>query len=79
MEEFSDKLYEILIKLPRKNLINIMWGALDEMQSYNGQSRQGCILEAMGAEKATSKSGSFKYKLPKTLAEIKRNTHTMGL
>jgi hypothetical protein len=79
MDELSDKLYEILIKLPRKNLVNIMWGALDEMQAYNGRSRQGCILEAMGAEKETSESGNFKYKLPKTLTKIKRNTDTMGL
>jgi hypothetical protein len=79
MDELNDKLYEILMKLPRRNLINIMWGALDEMQAYNGRSRQGCILEAMGAEIATSKNGSSKYKLPKSLTEIKRNTETMGL
>ena len=76
----QDRLYEILIKLPRKNLISLMWGALDIMQGYNGRTREGCILEAMGSEVLNNeKTGGFKYRLPATLKEIKENTDCLGL
>jgi hypothetical protein len=79
MDEMSDKLYELLMKLPKKNLINLMWGALDEMQAYNGRSRKSCILEAMGAEYIENmKTGGVKYKLPK-FKEIREITENMGL
>ncbi len=55
-----------------------MWGALDVMQGYNGRTRQGCILEAMGAEVKHGKSGGFAYRL-ETLKLIKEHTETMGL
>jgi len=76
----NDKLYEMLTKLPRRNLIHLMWGALDEMQTYNGRSRQQCIMLAIGnaAESEEQKNGTMKYKV-KSLAELKRVTHNMGL
>jgi hypothetical protein len=74
----DDRLYEILEKLPRKNLIHLMWEALDIKHSYN--TRQECILESMGAEvKDNPKTGGFQYRLPSTLKEIKENTETMSL
>jgi len=74
----NDKLYDILAKLPRRNLINLMWEALDVKHSYN--TRQACILEAMGAEvKDNLKTGGFQYRLPPTLKEIKENTNNLGL
>ena len=74
----NDKLYEILLKLPRKNLIHLMWGALDEMQSYNGRSRQECIMQGMGAKEKQKEDGTYKYVI-ESLAELKRNTENMGL
>jgi len=75
----DDQVYELLEKLPRKNLIHLMWGALDIMQGYNGRTRQGCVLEAMGADVLNNDHGTFSYKLPKTFKEIKENTENMGL
>jgi hypothetical protein len=75
----DDQVYELLEKLPRKNLIHLMWGALNIMQGYNGRTRQGCILEAMGSAVMDNDRGTFSYKLPKTLKEIKENTENMGL
>jgi len=75
----NDKIYDVLLKLPRKNLINLMWGALDIMEG-SCQSRQGCILDAMGAEvNDDMKTGGFKYRLPKTFKQIRENTDCMGL
>ena len=74
----NDKLYDILAKLPRRNLINLMWEALDIKHSYN--TRQGTILEAMGAKARTNeKTGGVQYRLPSTLKEIKENTNNLGL
>jgi len=75
----DDKVYELLEKLPRRHLIHLMWNALDIMQGYNGQTRQGCILEAMGSEKMHNERGGFSYRLPKTFKQIKENTEAMGL
>ena len=69
----NEKLYNQIMKLPKRNIINLMWEALDEMQAYNGRSRQECILLAMGASPIDSK-----WKLP-TQRELKENTKTMGL
>lgn len=46
----SDGLYELLMKLPRANLIALLWEALDEMQGYNGNSKLHCIMTALGAK-----------------------------
>lgn len=70
----DEKLYQLLLKLPKENIVNLMWEALDEMQSYNGRSRQTCIMLAMDATEV----GEGKRKLP-SLAEIKRSTENMGL
>ena len=53
------------MKLPKSNIVNLMWGALDEMQAYNGRSRQEYILLAMGAIPLDSK-----WRLP-TQKELK--------
>ena len=75
----DDRIYELLEKLPRKNLIHLMWEALDIMQGNNGNTRQGCILDAMGSEIMDNDRGTFSYRLPKTLKLIKENTESMGL
>jgi len=75
----DDQVYELLEKLPRRNLIHLMWEALDIMKGYNGRTRQGCILEAMGSAVINNDRGTFSYKLPKTLKLIKENTESMGL
>jgi len=70
----NEKLYDKIMKLPKSNIVNLMWGALDEMQAYNGRSRQECILLAMGA--SYIKDGKWKLPPHKTLRE---NTDSMGL
>jgi hypothetical protein len=49
-DNMDDKLYEILLKIPRKNLIHIMVEALDLMEQFNGRTKTYCICEAMGLE-----------------------------
>lgn len=68
------KLYNILLKLPRKNLIHLMWESLSEMQSYNGRSRTECIAIAMNADL----NSNGKYSTP-SLAKLKEITNNMGL
>jgi len=70
----NNEIYEILLKLPKKNIINLMWEALDHMQAYNCRSRTYCILESMGYKQVEDK----KWR-PCSLAEIKKNTDNMGL
>lgn len=69
----DDKLYELLMKLPRKNLISVMMQALDEMQAWNGRTRLHCICIALGCEEKMQNDGSQSYKVP-SLKEIKENT-----
>lgn len=69
----DDKLYDILMKLPKANIINLMEGSLDYMQGYNGRSRQTCILEALGADEYENEEGKISWKLP-TQKEMKKYT-----
>lgn len=63
----DDKLYEILSKLPAETLLNLVWSSLDEMQSYNGQSKQEAILKAIGATRTDS--GGWRIPEAKQIAE----------
>jgi len=69
----DDKLYDFLLKLPRANLIHLMWSALDEMQHYNGQPRTAAIVKALDAKEL--KGG---WKLP-TLKKVRESTDNIGL
>ena len=71
----NNVLYEFLLKLPRKNLINLMWESLDLMQHWNGRSRTYCITLAMGYE--FDKDENI-LKSP-TFREVKANTNSIGL
>jgi len=46
----SDELYSRLMELTPQVLLNIMTGALSEMQGYNGQSETAAILSSMGVK-----------------------------
>ena len=72
----NEKLYELLLKLPRRNLLNLMLVALDEMQSYNGRSAAVCILLAVGATEDEEESG--RWRLP-SLAQIREITNDCPL
>ena len=74
----NDALYENLMKLPKSNIIALMWAALDEMQAYNGRTRTFCIVEAAGGEVVEGEDGRTKYRLP-SVAKMKENTNSMGL
>lgn len=74
----NEKLYQELLKLPRANLIHLMWEALDEMQSYNNRTRTHCIALAIRAEVMEQPDGHHLYKLP-PLSQIKETTKKMGL
>lgn len=63
----NEKLYEILSKLPAEVLLNIIWSSLNEMQSYNGQTKQEAILKAIGATKTDV--GNWKIPNAKQIAE----------
>lgn len=72
----NDNLYELLLKLPKKNLINILWNALDEMQGYNGNTKTYCICKSLGF-KEEEKDGKLEWVIP-NMSEIKKNTDTCG-
>jgi len=74
----NEELYELLLKLPKENLINIMWNALDEMQAHNMRTRMFCIMESIGAIEKRDKHNRIKYSVPK-INIIKEYTSTMGL
>ena len=67
----SDGLYELLMKLPRANLINLLYHALDEMQQYNGRSKLHCIMTALGAKEIEE----GRWERP-SIAEAKRATRS---
>lgn len=75
----QDNLYELLMKLPKKNLINLMWAALDEMQGFNGRSRMFCIMESMGVPLAPDDNNNQTKWVKPNLADIRKNTDAMGL
>ena len=52
----ESQLWEMIYKLPKENIVNLLFEALDEMQSSNTRSRSDCILLAIGA---TRESLSF--------------------
>lgn len=55
----------ILEILPKKNVINLMYTALDEMRSYNGKSITECLVLAMGGEYVyDDEKETYKYRLP---------------
>lgn len=69
----DDRLYDLMLKLPKKNIIHLMLGAMDSMQGYNGQSMNTCIIEAMGAEgRQDEETGKLSWKLPKVSVLRKR-------
>lgn len=74
----NDKLYTLLEKLPRQNLIHLMWDALDEMQAYNGRTRTTCICMAMGANEKVDENGKSRYSI-KSIKDLKEHTKNMGL
>lgn len=55
----NELLFQNLMKLPKVNLINLMDLALDEMQSYNGQTKLSSIMRALDAEEI-----EYRWKLP---------------
>lgn len=74
----NDTLYETLMKLPRANLISVMWDALDEMHTYNGRTRHYCILKSMGLEETENDKGRAVFKQT-SLYAIKKHTNNNPL
>jgi hypothetical protein len=72
----NENLYDLLLKLPKKNLINLMWNALDEMKTYNGRNKTYCICEALGC-KEEEKDGKSTWVIP-NMSEMKKNTDICG-
>jgi len=70
----SDKLFEMLTKLPRRNLVNLMWSALDYMQHYNGYDKTTAIALAMGCDI----DGNHKVVKVPSFREVKESTEYMG-
>lgn len=68
----NEDIVEVMKKLPRQNLINIMWDAMDSMEENtkrkHRRSKSYYIAEAMGA-----KTVGEEYTLP-TLTYIKKVT-----
>ena len=69
-----EKLNDLISKLPKQNIINLMWEALDIMESYNGRSKTNCILRAMNA----MEFDEGKYKLP-SVEKLREATNQQGL
>ena len=69
----NDK-YDVLLKLPKKNLLKVMIDALDIMQGFNGYSKSWCIGEAMGLERYTDENGNSLHKMI-PFKEVRRKTN----
>ncbi len=72
----DEKLYALLLKLPRETMIHLIWEALSLMQQYNGRSITYCIVMAMGAKEDPKKEGT--YSIP-SIKEIKENCKSLLL
>ena len=46
----DEKLYNFIMKLPKENIVNLMFMSLDEMKYYNGQTKKSAVLRALGSE-----------------------------
>jgi hypothetical protein len=60
----NDQLDKWLMKRSKTELIEIMLGALDEMQLYNGRSRQECIIRTIGGRVIEDEQGRVSFTLP---------------
>ena len=69
--DISNKLEEHIDCLTKHGIKNLLIVALDEMQSYNGQSITSAICRAMGAEESTDNNGLPRWILP-TKAKLRR-------
>ncbi len=71
----NDFIYERLLKLPRKNLINLMWESLDFMQQYNGRSKLECIMLSLGSEELYNEKDQKIWNIPsiKKMKEVTDN------
>lgn len=56
---------EALMELPKENLIAMMYNALDEMQSWNGQSRHRAIMRSLNARCTEDEDGNEHYHITK--------------
>lgn len=63
----SQTLTELLIRLPRPILLEVMVDALDLMQQHNGRSHAFCVLTAIGAVETEED----RWRVPK-LSQIKK-------
>lgn len=55
----SDEIHKQFDKLTKNQKINILYEAIDIMQSYNGRSRFYCIANAMGYENYEGQPNSY--------------------
>lgn len=69
-DEISETLYSYLSSFDKRVILNIMIAALDEMEGYNGQSKQRAIHRALGSEEVEKVSG-ITYIFPKREEIIK--------
>ena len=71
----NDFIYERLLKLPRNNLINLMWESLDFMQQYNGRSKLECIMLSLGSEELYNEKDQKIWNIPsiKKMKEVTDN------
>ena len=59
----NEKLENLLLSLPKPQLLEVMLSAVDIMESYNGQSIQRTVMKAVGAEIIETDEAIF-FKLP---------------
>lgn len=76
--DMHDKLYDLLSKMPRHNLIVLLGESLDYMQHYNGRTKSECIISALGGQMREIEGGGIQFRLP-SLKEAKKNTEAMGI
>lgn len=62
---------KILLALSPSGMLEVMMGALDEMQSYNGQSKMSAICRAMGFDEDCDDEGRSKFYAP-SIDELKK-------
>lgn len=57
----NEQLEQMLLNLDKEELLDIMYQALDMMESYNGHSKTYCIMCALGYAK--NDDGEFVKKI----------------
>jgi len=62
--DMPEWLYAYLMKLSQEQMLEVMSGALDMMQQYNGRSHVFCIVSSVDGSEVIETDKGYTYRLP---------------